>query len=66
MHTHPLRAEPETNKALKEPELSGQDLTTFSRSTDLVSMAVWDADSADVAVKSKDGEVIHPATLIVR
>ncbi|MEP6573528.1 MAG: hypothetical protein ABJD11_12560 [Gemmatimonadota bacterium] len=65
-HTHPFRAEPETNKALKEPELSRQDLTTFSRSTDLVSMALWDADSADVAVKSKDGEVIHPATLIVR
>jgi hypothetical protein len=65
-HSHPFRAEPETNRALKEPELSRQDLTTFSRSRDLVSMALWDTDSADVAVKESDGAVIHPAELLIR
>jgi hypothetical protein len=64
-HTHPYRAAP-TGVALKEPGLSKQDLTTFTGGTDRVLIVVWDVDSLDVALRSSDGRVVHPAVLLPR
>jgi hypothetical protein len=64
-HTHPYRAAP-TGEALKEPGLSGQDLTTFSEGTDRVLIVVWDVDSLDVALRASDGRIVHPALLLPR
>jgi hypothetical protein len=64
-HTHPYRAAP-TGEALKEPGLSGQDLTTFTGGTDRVLIVVWDVDSLDVALRAADGRVVHPALLLPR
>jgi hypothetical protein len=64
-HTHPYRAAP-TGEALKEPGLSQQDLTTFTGGTDRVLIVVWDVDSLDVALRTADGRVVHPAVLLPR
>jgi hypothetical protein len=64
-HTHPYRAAP-TGEALKEPGLSTQDLTTFTGGSDRVLIVVWDVDSLDVALRSSDGHVVHPALLLPR
>jgi hypothetical protein len=64
-HTHPYRAD-SAGHALKERGLSTQDLQTFSRAHDLVSIVVWDRDSLDVAAKAPDGNVAYPAPLLVR
>ncbi len=61
-HTHPYRASP-TGDALKEPGLSKQDLTTFASGNDRVLIVVWDVDSLDVALRSADGRIVHPAVL---
>jgi proteasome lid subunit RPN8/RPN11 len=53
-HTHPYRASLE-GKALKERVLSSTDLATFSKGADRAVLAVWDADSIDVAVRMMDG-----------
>ncbi len=65
-HTHPYRASPEDGHALKEPELSSVDLSTFAASHDHVVLAAWDRDSVDAAVRIRDGPVQHPAAVIVR
>ena len=64
-HTHPYRASP-ANKALKEPVLSSTDLATFGDGADRVVIAVWDADSADAAVRGVNGAVRHPSVIVVR
>jgi hypothetical protein len=64
-HTHPYRAAP-TGKALKEPGLSKQDLMTFMGGTDRALIVVWDVDSLDVALRTADGRVVHPALLLPR
>jgi hypothetical protein len=64
-HTHPYRASP-AGKALKEPVLSATDLATFGDGADRVVIAVWDADSTDVAVRGVNGAVRHPSTVVVR
>jgi hypothetical protein len=64
-HTHPYRAAP-TGEALKEPGLSQQDLKTFTGGSDRVLIVIWDVDSLDVALRSADGRVVHPASLLPR
>lgn len=64
-HTHPYRAAP-TGEALKERGLSSQDLMTFMGGTDRALIVVWDVDSLDVALRSADGRVVHPALLLSR
>lgn len=64
-HTHPYRAAP-TGEALKEPGLSKQDLMTFMGGTDRALIVVWDVDSLDVALRTADGRVVHPALLLPR
>ncbi len=64
-HTHPYRAAP-TGEALKEPGLSNQDLLTFVDGTDRALIVVWDVDSLDVALRTADGRVVHPALLLPR
>jgi len=64
-HTHPYRAAPDGH-ALKEPGLSPHDLTTFTDGHDRVVIAAWDVDSLDAAVRTADGTVHHPATIVVR
>ncbi|MFL5576847.1 MAG: hypothetical protein ACJ79S_12845 [Gemmatimonadaceae bacterium] len=64
-HTHPYRAALD-GRALKERELSGKDLGTFSSGADRALIAVWDLDSADVAVRTVNGTVRHPTALVVR
>ncbi len=62
-HTHPYRAAP-TGDALKEPGLSKQDLMTFVGGTDHALIVVWDVDSLDVALRTAEGRVVHPALLL--
>ena len=64
-HTHPYRASP-AGKALKEPVLSQTDLATFGDGADRAVIAVWDADSADAAIRGVNGAVRHPSTILVR
>ncbi len=64
-HTHPYRAGLD-GRPLKERELSRQDLDTFGAGPDLVTMAMWDADSLDAAAKRRDGTLLHPVPLAVR
>lgn len=64
-HTHPYRAD-SSGRALKEPGLSAQDLTTFTGSGDRALVVVWDIDSLDVALRATDGHVVHPALLVPR
>ena len=64
-HTHPYRADTD-GRALKERSLSKDDLATFGGGIDPVVFAVWDVDSLDVAVRSPDGLVRHPANVAVR
>jgi len=63
-HTHPYRAD-SANHPLKEPVLSGTDLGTFRDSGERVTLAAWDVDSIDVAVRSTDGTVQHPARVLI-
>jgi hypothetical protein len=65
-HTHPYRAAPSGSAPLKEPGLSKQDLMTFLGGTDRALIVVWDVDSLDVALRSADGRVVHPAQLVPR
>ncbi|MEP7087128.1 MAG: hypothetical protein ABI884_07320 [Gemmatimonadota bacterium] len=65
-HTHPYRAAPAGSAPLKEPGLSKQDLMTFMGGTDRALIVVWDVDSLDVALRSSDGRVVHPALLLTR
>jgi hypothetical protein len=64
-HTHPYRASL-AGTPLKERGLSPQDLATFADASDLVSIVMWDRDSLDVAARTPDGHVVHPAPFIVR
>jgi hypothetical protein len=64
-HTHPYRAD-SAGRALKERGLSPMDLETFAAAPDVVTMVMWDRDSLDVAAKTPDGAVRHPAPLAVR
>ena len=64
-HTHPYRAD-SANRPLKEPVLSSTDLGTFSKSRDRVTMAAWDVDSIDAAIRARDGSVRHPAVVLIR
>ncbi len=64
-HTHPYRAGLD-GRPLKERELSRQDLDTFGAGPDLVTMAMWDADSLDAAARGPDGGLRHPAAVVVR
>ena len=65
-HTHPYRAAPTGDAPLKEPGLSKQDLMTFMGGADRALIVVWDVDSLDVALRSADGRVVHPALLLPR
>jgi hypothetical protein len=64
-HTHPYRAD-SAGRAIKERDLSAMDLRTFAAASDLVTMVMWDLDSLDVATKTVDGGVRHPAAVQVR
>ena len=64
-HTHPYRAD-SVGRALKERGLSTVDLETFASSPDLVAVVMWDSDSLDVATKTEDGSVRHPAAVEIR
>jgi hypothetical protein len=63
-HTHPYRADLR-NLPIKERRLSAQDLETFGASRLLVTLVMWDEDSVDAAVRLPDGQVVHPARVIV-
>lgn len=63
-HTHPYR-EGYQGRAIKERELSALDLKTFAAAGDLVTIAMWDADSFDLAAKGPEG-VRHPGPYIIR
>ncbi len=63
-HTHPFHADA-SNKAVKSPALSPQDLVTFGRDSGWVAIVVWDVDSIDAAVRREDGTIVHPATIEV-
>jgi hypothetical protein len=65
-HTHPFRGDPAgSKKPLKEPMLSAVDLSTFAANHDRVTLAAWDRDSIDAAVRLEDGTVVHPASVVV-
>lgn len=64
-HTHPYRADAD-GRALKEPELSAQDLDTFAHGRDPAVVVVWDVDSLDAAARAADGSVVHPVPVVVR
>ena len=64
-HTHPFRASHD-GSAIKERQLSRTDLKTFAADADRAVLVVWDVDSIDVAVRSVNGTVQHPAGLVVR
>ena len=64
-HTHPYRADTD-GSAIKERRLSTTDLKTFAADADRAVLVVWDVDSIDVAVRSVNGTVQHPAALVVR
>jgi hypothetical protein len=64
-HTHPYRADLD-GSAIKERHLSATDLKTFAEDADRAVLVVWDVDSIDVAVRSVNGAVQHPAGLVVR
>ena len=64
-HTHPFRAALD-GSAIKERHLSTTDLKTFAADADRAVLVVWDVDSIDVAVRSINGLVHHPAGLAVR
>ncbi len=64
-HTHPYHADLQGN-AVKERTLSETDLQTFHEGKDLVTVAVWDVDSLDAAIRRPDGEVLHPAPVVVK
>jgi hypothetical protein len=64
-HTHPYRADLE-GKPNKERALSGLDLLTFREGEDLVTVAVWDVDSLDAAIRRADGPILHPAPVVVK
>lgn len=61
-HTHPYRADLR-NLPIKERRLSDQDLETFARSSLRLTLAVWDRDSLDAAVRTPEGHVVHPAAV---
>jgi hypothetical protein len=63
-HTHPYRAG-FGGRVVKERGLSGLDFSTFAAGSDVVTIAVWDADSLDVAIKTPEG-VRHPAPYVIR
>ena len=64
-HTHPYRAGLD-GRPLNVRELSRQDLISFLSGPDLVTMAMWDADSLDAAARGPDGGLRHPAAVVVR
>ncbi len=64
-HTHPYRAD-SVGRALKEPGASAQDLATFAAGRDRALVVVWDVDSADAALRTANGVVVHPASLAWR
>ncbi len=64
-HTHPYRADLRGH-AVKERALSSMDLATFAAGTDLVTIAVWDVDSVDTALRRPGGEIDLPAQVEVR
>lgn len=61
-HTHPYRPD-HRNLPVKERRLSAQDLATFAGSKDRVTLAMWDVDSVDAAVK-RGGRIVHPAPVV--
>lgn len=63
-HTHPYLAD-SANRAVKQRGLAPQDLHSFSQSSDLISLVIWDQDSVDAAVRSADGQVVYPAVVRV-
>jgi hypothetical protein len=63
-HTHPYRADLQGN-ATKERALSPTDLETFRQGKDLVTVALWDVDSLDAALRRPDGRLLHPAPVVV-
>lgn len=64
-HTHPYLADTQ-NRATKQRFLAPQDRNSFDQSDDRIEMIVWDVDSLDAAVRTVDGEVLHPAPIVVR
>jgi hypothetical protein len=64
-HTHPYRAGFE-GRAIKERALSGLDFKTFLAAPDVVTMVMWDVDSLDLAIKTPQGGVRHPAPVVIR
>jgi hypothetical protein len=64
-HTHPYRANLE-GRPTKERALSDLDLRTFREGQDVVTIAVWDVDSLDAAIRRPDGRVLHPAPVVVK
>ena len=39
---------------------------TFTTGSDRALIVVWDVDSLDVALRTADGRVVHPALLVPR
>ena len=64
-HTHPYRADLQ-NLPLKERRLSPQDLETFRTSGYAATIAVWDVDSLDAAVRAPDGATRHPVVVVIK
>jgi len=64
-HTHPFRADLR-NLPVKERRLSPQDLATFGDTRLSVTLVMWDRDSVDGALRTRSGEVVYPARVVVR
>ena len=64
-HTLPFRAD-QRNLAVKERRLSPQDLATFGGTGLRVTLVMWDRDSIDGALRTRSGDVVHPARVVVR
>jgi hypothetical protein len=63
-HTHPYLADSQ-NRATKQRFLAPQGRISFDQSDDRIELGVWDVDSLDAAVRAEDGQVIHPAPIVV-
>lgn len=64
-HTHPFRADV-YGHPVKTRGLSRSDLESFAGGDHRLLLVLWDVDSLTVALRSRAGEVVHPAPTVTR
>lgn len=64
-HTHPYRAGAD-GQAVKTRGFSRSDLKRFLQGEHRMIMVLWDRDSVTVALRDEEGNVIHPAPVVIR